>query len=99
MDMKSKIAGAVAAAAAAAFEGCALTAGEVAAMLETPPERKLGDYALPCFRLSKTLRKGPPMIAAALAEKLSCPALERCEVVGGYLNFFLDRGSLAREVV
>ena len=99
MDMKSKIAEAVAAAAAAAFEGCALTAGEVAAMLEPPPERKLGDYALPCFRLSKTLRKGPPMIAAALAEKLSCPALERCEVVGGYLNFFLDRGSLAREVV
>ena len=98
MDLKERIAQSVAKAAAGAFEGCALTAEEIGAMLETPPERKLGDYALPCFRLSKVLRKGPPMIAAALAERIDCPALERCEVVGGYLNFFLDRAALAREV-
>ena len=99
MDLKERIAQSVSKAAAGAFEGCALTAEEIGAMLETPPERKLGDYALPCFRLSKVLRKGPPMIAAALAERIDCPALERCEVVGGYLNFFLNRVAFAKETL
>ena len=99
MDFKETIASAAAAAAASAFEGCTLSAEDVRAMLETPPERKLGDFALPCFRLSKVLRKAPPVIASALAEKMDCPELERCEVVGGYLNFFLDRACLAKEIV
>ena len=99
MDTKEKIAEAVAAAAAKAFEGCTLTGADVLGMLETPPDKKLGDFALPCFRLSKTLRKAPPMIANALSQALSCPVLDRCEVVGGYLNFFLDRGILAKNVV
>jgi len=99
MDMKLTIAGRIADAAAASFEGCALTAQDVSAMLEIPPEKKLGDYALPCFRLAKTLRKGPPMIAAALAEKIACEEIERVEVVGGYLNVFLARGGMARGIV
>ena len=77
MDMKKLIAQSVAAAAASAFEGCTLSEQDVAAMLEIPPEKKMGDYALPCFRLSKVLRKAPPMIAAALADHLSCEELER----------------------
>ena len=99
MDMKKLIAGRVAQAAQAAFEGCVLTADDVVAMLEIPPEKKLGDYALPCFRLSKTLRKAPQMIASALAERLSCEELERAEVVGGYLNLFLARGGFAGKLV
>ena len=99
MDMKNRIARAVAEAAARAFVGEVLSEEDVLGMLETPPEPKLGDYALPCFRLSRQLRKAPPAIAAAIAEQLSCQELDRCEVVGGYLNFFLDRGQLAREVV
>ncbi|MBR2942004.1 MAG: arginine--tRNA ligase, partial [Clostridia bacterium] len=79
MDMKQIIAGRIADAAAASFENCALTAQDVAAMLEIPPEKKMGDYALPCFRLAKTLRKAPPMIAAALAEKCACEEIERVE--------------------
>ena len=70
MDMKQIIAGRIADAAAACFGDCGLDAAGVAAMLEIPPEKKMGDYALPCFRLSKTLRKAPPVIAAALAEQV-----------------------------
>ena len=99
MDMKQIIAGRIADAAAASFENCALTAQDVAAMLEIPPEKKMGDYALPCFRLAKTLRKAPPMIAAALAEKCACEEIERVEVVGGYLNVFLARGGMAKGIV
>ena len=99
MDMKKRIAERIASAAQRSFEGCAITAQELAAMLEIPPEKKLGDFALPCFRLSKTLRKAPPMIAAALSEHLACEEIDHVEVVGGYLNVFLSRTFLARSIV
>lgn len=99
MDMKQKIAQAIADAAGECFEGCCLTCDDLAAMLELPPDKKMGDFALPCFRLAKTLRKGPPMIAAALAEKCACPEIDRVEVVGGYLNVFLSRSALAKNIV
>ena len=41
----------------------ALPAAEIANMLEIPPDAKLGDYAFPCFKLSKALRKSPVAIA------------------------------------
>ena len=99
MDMKQIIAGRIEDAAQASFENCALTVADVTAMLETPPDKKLGDYALPCFRLSKTLRKAPQMIASALAEKMSGEEIDRVEVVGGYMNIFVSRGSLAEGIV
>ena len=99
MDMKLQIAGRIADAASASFENCALTAADVVSMLETPPDKKLGDYALPCFRLAKTLRKGPPMIAAALAEKMNGEEIDHVEVVGGYMNIFVSRSNMAAGIV
>ena len=56
---------------------------------ETPADTKNGDIALPCFRLAKTLRAAPPVIAAKIKENLTLPAgIEKAEAVGGYLNFF-----------
>ncbi len=99
MDMKKKIAQAICAAAGECFEGCGLTCEDIMAMIELPPDKKMGDFALPCFRLAKTLRKGPPMIASALKEKCACTEIERIEVVGGYLNIFLSRSCLAKSIV
>ncbi len=99
MDMKQKIAQAICAAAGECFEGCQLTCEEIAAMLELPPDKKMGDFALPCFRLAKTLRKGPPMIASALAAKCASEDIDHIEVVGGYLNIFLSRSCLAKNIV
>ena len=99
MDMKQIIAEQIASGAQNCFEGCGLCCGDLAAMLETPPDKKLGDYALPCFRLSKSLRKAPQMIASALAEKMSGEEIDRVEVVGGYMNIFVSRGSLAEGIV
>ena len=48
-------------------EDCPLTVAEVAAMLEYPPDPAMGDLALPCFKLSKQLRRSPVQIAAAVA--------------------------------
>lgn len=99
MDMKQRIAEQIATSAQKCFEGCGLCCSDLAAMLETPPDKKLGDYALPCFRLAKTLRKAPPMIAAALAEQMGCEAIDHVEIVGGYMNIFVSRSCLASSIV
>ena len=60
--------------------------------LETPPDRNLGDFAFPCFRLSKTLKKAPPVIAQELFEKVRplIPADQfTLKLVGPYVNFTL----------
>ncbi len=69
-----------------------LAAAEVAAMLETPPDPNMGDAALPCFKLAKTMKKAPPAIAQEIMEKLERPAyISDIKVAGGYLNFYYDQ--------
>ena len=99
MDMKLKVAEYIAAAAKCCFENCGLGCEDICAMIETPPDKKMGDYALPCFRLSKVMRCAPQMIAGKLAEKVACEEIDHVEVVGGYLTVFLRRGGLARDLV
>lgn len=70
--------------------GAALPAQEIQGLLEYPPDAQMGDVALPCFALSKTLRRAPAQIASALAEGLEVPHCERVSVVSGYLNFFVS---------
>ncbi len=68
--------------------------------VEVPPEEKLGDLAFPCFPLAKVLRKAPPLIAKDIAEKFSeSEVLDRCEAVGGYVNFFFSRKKFISETV
>ncbi len=69
--------------------------------LEIPPQPELGDFALPCFQLARSLHKAPLAIAKELAEQASV-YLDRkiqVQVVGGYLNFFIDRASYISHVV
>ncbi|MCL1795880.1 MAG: arginine--tRNA ligase, partial [Clostridia bacterium] len=75
------------------------SASEIETWLEIPPDSSLGDYAFPCFRLSKILRRSPPAIAAELATGIDAPGLVRAEAVSGYVNFFLNRESFARRVL
>ena len=72
----------------------------VAGFLETPPNSEMGDFAFPCFKLSKTLRMGPPMIAGKLQSALaSDEIIDHVECVGGYLNFFLHKTGYAQSIV
>ena len=81
------------------------TAGQPvsANQIEVPPNPAMGDFAFPCFSLAKTFRKAPPLIAGELAGKLTGEEKNGCftevRAVGGYLNFFLDKGSAARTVL
>ncbi len=89
MDFKSAIARAVAAAVGMEQE-------QAFGLLETPPNKALGDYAFPCFRLAKELRKAPPAIAAELAGSIVLPAgVQKAEAAGPYVNFSLDRAAFA----
>jgi len=72
---------------------------DVAAMLEYPPDATMGDLAFPCFRLSKTLRRSPVQIAAALAEKISDIAVSKVEAVNGYLNITISNDYLSKNVI
>lgn len=81
---------------AAALPECA----EISAMLEYPPDPAMGDLALPCFKLSRTLRRSPVQIAEALAGCLSGLAcVERAEAVNGYLNIRISGAYLAGTVL
>ena len=70
-----------------------LESEELFSYLEVPAQKEMGDFALPCFRLSKKLRRSPRQIAAELAERISPlpDFLAGVEVVGGYLNFMIRR--------
>ncbi len=93
MDLKTALAEEIA-------KHAGLPADEVTQLLETPPDPKMGDAALPCFQLAKTMRKAPPMIAQELAQKIEKPDfVTRIETLGGYLNFFYDREFYARGVM
>ena len=74
---------------------------EIKGYIEVPKDTKNGDFAFPCFNLAKTLRKAPPIIANELKEKLEFDSnlIESVAVIGGYLNFFVNKNSLIKGVL
>lgn len=74
---------------------------EIKKSIEKPKGTENGDYAFPCFRLAKTLKKAPQAIATEIKENIQINENEitKVEVVGGYLNFFVNKELLAKEVL
>ena len=73
---------------------------EIEQLVEVPADTSHGDYAFPCFRLAKLLRKAPPLIAAELAEKISgAPLFEKVEAVNAFLNMFISKDFFTRSVL
>lgn len=70
-------------------KGAELSVEDAKSFLETPSDSKLGDIALPCFRLSKLLRSNPAAISAELAESFNgIDGISKIAPTGPYLNFF-----------
>ena len=81
-------------------ESLGLSTEEIKEMIEIPADESMGDYAFPCFRLAKTMRKAPQMIAADIAERTGkSDAFEKAENVNAYVNFFIDRAYFSEQVV
>ena len=75
----------------ASFEGTEICADELYDMLEYPPDSTMGDVAFPCFKLSRTLRCAPPMIASKLAAAEFPAELCTAAAQGPYLNFKISK--------
>ena len=76
-----------------------ITETDVLGMFEYPPDNSLGDIALPCFKLSKTLRMAPVKIADGLASSISSEAVGKAEAVNGYLNIFINNDFLCKDIL
>ncbi|MBO0525185.1 arginine--tRNA ligase [Clostridium botulinum] len=68
-------------------------------LIEIPPKKEMGDYAFPCFQLAKTFRKAPNLIAEELKEKINKEGFEKVVTVGPYVNFFVDKTVLIKDVL
>ncbi|EKO1911012.1 arginine--tRNA ligase [Clostridium botulinum] len=68
-------------------------------LIEIPPKKEMGDYAFPCFQLAKTFRKAPNLIAEELKEKINKEGFEKVVTAGPYVNFFVDKTVLIKDVL
>lgn len=76
------------------------SAEEVEANIALPPNSEMGDYALPCFKFAKILRKSPVAIAADLAAEISPDeVISEVSAVNGYLNFKINKSGMVGEVL
>ena len=72
---------------------------ELESYIEIPKDSSMGDYAFPCFKLAKQMHKAPQLIASELKEKIVLDNnIEKLEVVGGYINFYINRNIIIKEV-
>ena len=69
--------------------------------IEIPKDSTNGDYAFPCFRLAKTLKKAPPVIAGEIKEKIKLDEniITKIDVIGGYLNFYINKDIITNQVL
>ena len=74
---------------------------ELLSYIEIPKDSSNGDYAFPCFRLAKTLKKAPPVIAGEIKEKIELDEniITKVDVIGGYLNFYINKQLLTEQVI
>lgn len=78
-----------------------LNTKELENYIEIPKDTRNGDYAFPCFRLAKELKKAPVQIANEIKEKIEIDTniIEKVEVLGGYLNFYINKTLQTKEVL
>ncbi len=101
--LKSNLTEAISAATAEIWgEDRKIPAADILEALEYPPDSAMGDLAFPCFKLSRTLRMGPPVIASKLSEKLTenhPDGIGDVRTAGGYLNFVIDNTYLSGKIL
>ena len=77
-----------------------LELSEIQDIIEVPQDPKMGDYAFPCFRLAKIMRKAPPLIAKGIAEGIDDSSLfEKVEQVNAYVNMFISKEAFIKDTL
>lgn len=78
---------------------------EIYTYIEVPKDTKNGDYAFPCFRLAKLLKKAPPAIAEELKtniekeKAIDTNQIIKIDIAGGYLNFYVNKNAITKQVI
>ena len=73
---------------------------EICASIALPPNSEMGDYALPCFKFAKVMRKSPVAIAEELKNAyITDDIISEVSAVNGYLNFKVNKSELADSVL
>jgi arginyl-tRNA synthetase len=73
---------------------------EIENLIEIPPFSEMGDYAFPCFFLSKKFKQNPDKIAESFAQKIKLTKeIEKVENKGAYINFFVNKELLAKNTI
>ncbi|MBE6600291.1 MAG: arginine--tRNA ligase [Ruminococcaceae bacterium] len=81
------------------FPGAEISGRDILSMFEYPPDPEMGDFALPCFKLSRSLRRSPMQIADTVVSGFESPELSRAESVKGYINLFVSNDYIAKKTV
>ncbi|MEK4385525.1 arginine--tRNA ligase [Solibacillus sp. FSL W7-1464] len=76
-----------------------ITNDEIERLLEKPKYEALGDVAFPCFTFAKTLKKAPNVIAQEISNNIKSGLVQEVQVIGGYINLFLNKLQVTREVI
>ncbi len=64
------------------------------------PNSDMGDFAFPCFKLAKTMKKAPNIIASELAEKIEKKeVIDNIQVVNAYINFYVSKSIYVEKVL
>ena len=82
-------------------EATEIDENEIKSYIEIPKDTNNGDYAFPCFRLAKTLKKSPVAIAEDIKANLKFDKniISKVEVLNGYLNFYINKDSITKNVL
>ena len=94
IDFKKEIAGYIA-------KAINMQDNEIENYIEIPKNKNNGDYAFPCFRLAKSLKKAPPAIAEEIKEKIEYDEkyITKIEVASGYINFYVNKQLQIEELI
>lgn len=78
-----------------------ITKEELKEYLEIPKDSKMGDYALPCFKLAKQMRKSPVDIANGIKEEIEVPNtyISKIDAINGFLNIFINNEMLVKDLL
>lgn len=73
---------------------------QLCSFIENPPDSNMGDFAIPCFKLSKILHQSPIKIADDLSKNFVCDdVIENVSAVNGYLNFKINRTLFVKDTL
>ncbi|MCL2322628.1 MAG: arginine--tRNA ligase [Oscillospiraceae bacterium] len=76
-----------------------LSKADILNLIEVPPQEEMGDFAFPCFKFAKEMKKSPILIANDIKEKITSEFFEKAEANGPYINVFIKKEILIKNTI